>query len=168
MLKGVFIMKISRPPFFPMFIDLYGREVLIIGGGNVASRRAETLMRCGAEITAVSPRFCEKFPVNAKKILRGFQITDITENFVFIVAASNNHEINRLVHDTAKSKGILVNVADSQSESDFFFPSLINHGNIAVSVNSAGTSSRLTKILSDRLRSVWSSWIKDAEDMTDI
>ena len=45
----------ERPPFFPMMLDLKGKEILIIGGGRVASRRAETLLKCGAKIKAISP-----------------------------------------------------------------------------------------------------------------
>ena len=151
----------SRPPFFPMMIDLNNKEVLIVGGGNIASRRAETLSRCGAKIIAVSLNFNEDFPEVYKKISRAFIIDDIQEKFFFVIAATNDRKINKLIADIAKSKKIPVNVCDNQSDCDFFFPSLINVENVAVSVCTAGLNSSLTRKLSDKLRKVWASWIAE-------
>ena len=151
----------SRPPFFPMMIDLNNKEVLIVGGGNIASRRAETLSRCGAKITAVSLNFNKDFPEVYKKIIRAFIIDDIQEKFFFVIAATNDRKINKIIYETAKSKKIPVNVCDNQSDCDFFFPSLINVENVAVSVCTAGLNSSLTRKLSDKLRKVWASWIAE-------
>ena len=143
-----------------MMIDLNNKEILIVGGGKIASRRAETLSRCGAKITAVSLNFNKDFPEVYKKISRAFNIDDIQEKFFFIIAATNDREINKLISDTAKLKKIPVNVCDSQNDCDFYFPSLINIENIAVSVSTAGLDASLTRKLSDRLRRVWASWVK--------
>ena len=151
----------SRSPFFPMMIDIHDKNVLIIGGGQVASRRAKTLLTCGAKVHAVSCEFIDEFPECTEKITRAFEPDDIDSGFIFVIAATDSRETNRLIHDIAKSKGIPVNVSDSQSECDFFFPSLIAHESVAVSVNSAGISSSLTRRLSDRLRRVWSSWVEE-------
>ena len=150
----------SRPPFFPMMIDINGREILIIGGGHIASRRAETLLRCGAIITAVSPEFCESFPEVFEYREKFFEPKDIDEKFDLVFAATNSREINKLVHDTAKAKKIFVNVCDCQDECDFFFPSLINVENVAVSVCTAGFDSKLTRKLSHKLRRVWPLWVE--------
>ena len=153
----------SRPPFFPMMIDVNNKEILIIGGGKVASRRAETLLRCGAKITAVSKNFDDKFPDVFKKIPRAFLIDDIQEKFSLIIAATNDRAVNKLIFDTAKIKKIPVNVCDCQNECDFFFPSLINVENVAVSVCSAGLDSSLTRRLSDKLREILPLWLKSRQ-----
>lgn len=153
-----------RPPFFPFFpmmIDIHDKDVLIVGGGHVAARRADTLLRCGARVHAVSPEFIDEFPECTERIIREFQPDDIASRFIFVIAATDSRDANRIIHDISNSKGILVNVADSQSECDFFFPSLIVHDNVAVSVNTSGISASLTKRLSDRLRCVWSSWVEE-------
>ncbi|MBQ9389202.1 MAG: bifunctional precorrin-2 dehydrogenase/sirohydrochlorin ferrochelatase [Synergistaceae bacterium] len=155
----------KRPPFFPMMIDLNGRHVLIIGGGVIASRRADTLLRCGAKITAVSPDFSPEFPENTHRIKRPFRPEDITSEISLVVSAADNREVNHFVYGTAKSKLIPVNVADCQEECDFFFPSMINSQNIAACVCSAGVSPSLTHRLSERLRKVWQLWI-DEENNT--
>ncbi len=150
----------ERPPFFPMMVNLHGKRVIVVGGGNIASRRADTLLRCGAEVVAVSPEFCDEFPKNTYRVTREFLPKDIACDVSLVVAATNNRETNRLIHDTAKALHIPVNVADSQEECDFFFPSLINCGNVSVSVCTAGLSPELTHLLSDRLRKVWASWVE--------
>ena len=147
--------------FFPMLIDIHDKDVLIVGGGHVASRRAKTLLTCGAKVHAVSPKFIDEFPECTERIIREFEPYDIDSRFVFVIAATDSREINRLIHDTAKSKGVCVNVCDSQSECDFFFPSLIVHENASVSVSTSGTSASLTRRLSDRLRRVWHSWVDE-------
>ncbi|MBQ9903871.1 MAG: bifunctional precorrin-2 dehydrogenase/sirohydrochlorin ferrochelatase [Synergistaceae bacterium] len=148
-------------PFFPMMINLIGKKVLVIGGGKVASRRADTLIRCGAEVKAVSEKFSDDFPKEALRIIKSFTPDDITDDLSLIVSATDNRETNHLVYRTAKAKLIPVNISDCQEECDFFFPSMINSGTVAVSVCSAGTSSILTRRLSDRLRKVWHTWIAD-------
>ena len=149
-----------RPPFFPLMIDLKDKEILIIGGGNVASRRAKTLLECGAKITAISPDFNKDFPCVSEKILRAFEPEDIDKKFLFIIAATDKREINKLVYEISKLKKIPVNVCDCKEECDFFFPSFINYENISVSVCSAGQNPSLTRKLSDKLRSVLKNWIK--------
>ena len=144
-----------------MMIDLLGKNVLIVGGGHIAARRADTLLRCGAKISAVSQDFCTDFPANTTKITRPFRPEDLTPDFALVIAATNSRSVNSLVSSLAKTLKIPVNVCDSQEECDFFFPSLINHENVAVSVCSAGISAGLTKKLSDKLRKVWASWVNE-------
>ena len=147
--------------FFPMLIDIHDKDVLIVGGGRVASRRAKTLLTCGAKVHAVSPEFIDEFPECTERIMREFEPDDIDSRFILVIAATDSRETNRLIHDIAKSKGVCVNICDSQSECDFFFPSLIVHENASVSVSTSGLSASLTKRLSDRLRCVWPSWVED-------
>ena len=151
----------ERPPFFPMMIDMKGKRVLIVGGGHVASRRAETLLRCGAEIIAVSPEFAPEFPEGTHRITRKFSPDDITDDLSLVIAATNDRSVNHTIHIMARKASIPVNVADCQEECDFFFPSLINSESVAASVCTAGTSSSLARKLSDRLRNVWPIWITE-------
>ena len=147
-------------PFFPMMMNINGKEILIVGGGNVASRRAETLLRCGAKITAVSLNFSENFPEVHKRIERAFKVEDIDEKFFFVLAATDDRETNKLIHDIARSKKIPVNVCDCQEECDFFFPSLINIENVGVSVCTGGLDAKLTRRISDILRKALPEWLK--------
>ena len=150
-----------RPPYFPMMIDLNNKLILIVGGGKIASRRADTLLKCGAKILAISPKFCNEFPKEAQKITREFLPQDINSKFALIIAATDNHEVNQKIYMLAKNLKVPVNICDDKSKCDFYFPSLITHDSIAVSVCTAGYSAKITKKLSDKLRKVWEIWVNE-------
>ena len=145
-----------------MMIDLQGKHVLVVGGGHIASRRADTLLRCGARVLAISPEFSSCFPEGTHRLTRAFVPEDITPDLALVVAATDSREVNSLVSARAHTLRVPVNVCDSQDECDFFFPSLISHNNIAASVCTAGESPALTRKLSDMLRKVWDSWVSEA------
>ena len=113
-----------------------------------------------ARIRAVSPVFREGFPPDSELLRRPFAAEDL-DGAALAVAASDDREVNRRVGREAQARGIPVSVADAAGESTFFFPSLISEGPTAASVSSAGLSCALTRRLSDRLRSVWGSWVAE-------
>ena len=154
------MLGLSRPPLFPVMRDIEGRLVLVVGGGAVARRRAETLLRCGARVRAVSPRFCADFPEVAERLQRAFAPEDL-DGALLAVAASGSRTTNREASRRARERGIPVSVADNAAEGDFFFPSLVASGAAAASVSSAGLSCSLTRRLSDRLRAVWEGWVAE-------
>ena len=156
------MLGLGRPPLFPLMKDIEGLPVLVAGGGTVARRRAETLLRCGARVRAVSPAFREGFPHELERLCRPFEPGDL-EGAVLAVAAADDREVNRRVGQEAQARGIPVSVADAAGESTFFFPSLVAEGPVAASVSSAGLSCALTRRLSDRLRSVWGAWVAEEE-----
>ena len=161
------MLGLSRPPLFPLMIDLEGKNVLIVGGGEVAMRRAITLLKCGARVRAVSPVFRDDFPREAERIDRPFMPGDLDfADLRLAVAASDDRETNRLVSREAKARNIPVSVADAAAEGSFFFPSLIASGEAAASVSTAGMSCSLTRRLSDRLRAVWDNWVREERDIS--
>ncbi len=153
-------LNLKRPPLFPLYIDLENKKILIAGGGNIAARRAETLLKCGAEVYAVSPEFNNNFPENVHKILRKFEFDDL-ENKFFVIATTNDHDLNKKIAHECKLKNIPVNISDDAGECDFYFPSLINIENIGVSVSSAGLSASTTKFLSDKIRKFLPEWLNE-------
>lgn len=160
LLRARRLLGAERPPLFPLMTDIEGCDVLVVGGGNVASRRAQTLLKCGARVRAVAPVFCCDFPDGAVRIERAFEPDDIV-GAVLVTAASDDREVNALAGREARRRGIPVSVADAAGEGSFFFPSLIESGGAAVSVSSAGMSCSLTRRLSDRLRAVWPGWVRE-------
>lgn len=155
------ILGVGRPPLFPMLTDIEGRRAVIAGGGNVAARRAATLVKCGADVTLVSPEFCEELSsVRCTLIRRKWEEQDL-EGATIVVAATDDREVNAAVGAAAKKLGIPVSVSDCAAECSFFFPSLVTSGETAVSVSAGALSPALTRRLADRLRSVWDEWVKE-------
>ncbi|MDR1732885.1 MAG: bifunctional precorrin-2 dehydrogenase/sirohydrochlorin ferrochelatase [Synergistaceae bacterium] len=163
-------------PLFPLFTDISGCRVLVVGGGSVALRRAGTLLTCGARVTVVSPEFHEGFQElheseafssapgteNPRLIRRPFENFDL-EGFFMVVLATDDRELNRRVGQRAKKAGLHVSVADAREECSFFFPALVAEKD-AVAAVSGGGRPDLTRRLADRLRQVWSAWVAEETD----
>ena len=124
--------------FFPVFIPLKGQPVLLIGGGKVALRRAETLARFGAELTVVAPEILPAFTPLARCLLRPFRPEDVREGYRLVIAASSGREANRTAGERARALGIPVSVADAKEESTFFFPAVIEGGGVVAGLISEG------------------------------
>ncbi len=147
-------------PRFPLWVDLRGRPVLVVGGGRVALRRAATLLKCGARIRLISPTLAEPLPV--EHWAREYRPGDV-QGMVLCVAATDNREVNQLVGQEARALGIPVSVADAPFESTFYFPALVAQGQAAVSVCTGGQSPALCHALADKLRQNWGQWVQEEE-----
>ena len=137
---------------FPMFIDLTGKKALVIGGGNIALRRANVLLAFGAEVTIIAPE-CSQVPEGAAYLPREYRPGDL-EGAAIAVAATNVREVNRQVGLDAKALGIPVTVADRQEECSFFFPAVCVGSNLVAGVVSDGSDHKKTARAARAIRSV--------------
>lgn len=152
---------LKRAPLFPLLTDIEGRKAVVAGGGNIALRRAETLVRCGAAVTVVSPEFAEGFKtLSCSLINRKWKKNDMI-GAVLAVAATDDREVNRGIGVDASEAGIPVSVADAAGESTFFFPSLITQDEVSLSVSTAGLSPAMTRRISDKVRSALPEWVSE-------
>jgi len=147
-------------PRFPLWLDLRGRPVLVVGGGRVALRRAKTLLKCGAQIKLISPTLAEPLPV--EHVAREYRAGDV-RGMALCVAATDDRQVNRLVGEEARALGIPVSVADAPLESTFYFPALVVQGKAAVSVCTGGRSPALCHALAGKLRQTWPGWVQEEE-----
>lgn len=117
-------------PFFPLFVDMTGRKVLVTGGGNVAERRVKILTAFGAEITVISPNATEYIEHAASSntirlLKREYKKGDIAVIMPFIViAAANQRQVNHAVMTEAKNLNIPISAADCRDECTFYFPAI--------------------------------------------
>lgn len=146
-------------PRFPLWVDVSGRQALVVGCGPVARRRAETLIACGATVRMVSPE--GQGVDGAELIRRCYEPEDLRGAFL-AVAATNDAAVNGRIAAEAKARGIWVSVADNAGGGTFHFPSLVADGRVAVSVSTGGTDPALARKLSDRLRALWRDWVREA------
>ncbi|PHJ43165.1 bifunctional precorrin-2 dehydrogenase/sirohydrochlorin ferrochelatase [Vibrio sp. PID17_43] len=145
--------------YFPLFLDLVCKPVLIIGGGEVASRKVEALLKAGADVTIVSPTLVDFLAqlVDSHQVswIQRFYSSDIvTKTFVQVWATTDNPEINHQVYKDAKELGILVNVVDDKPYCDFITPSMINRGRIQIAISSGGASPVLIRNIREKLESI--------------
>ncbi|PKF78072.1 siroheme synthase [Vibrio sp. vnigr-6D03] len=146
--------------YFPLFFDLNHKPVLVIGGGEVASRKVDSLLRAGADVTIVSPKidpFLRKLVEEEKcHWVKAFYSPDMMQDYVQVWATTDNPELNHKVHADAKSKGIMVNVVDDQPYCDFITPSMVNRGRIQIAISSGGASPVLVRNIREKLESILS------------
>ena len=118
-----------KKPYFPMFVDLSGRQVTVVGGGSVALRRSETLLYFGVDIKVIAPEIRSEFyrlDSEGKVVLcnREYQEGD-AKGADLVIAASNCREVNRRVYEECQKAHIPVNTADDRELCDFYFPSVV-------------------------------------------
>lgn len=153
-------LAIPAPAAFPMLISLEGRRCVIAGGGKIALRRARTLLKCGADVTVISPEFTEGFPAMCTPVRRKWRQNDIEGAFL-AVAATNDRSVNSQIATSCRDAGIPVSVADNAAEGTFMFPALITSGGCSVSVSTNGISASLTHALACRMREIWPDTVRE-------
>jgi siroheme synthase-like protein len=141
--------KTNSIAYFPAFLNILGKQCLVVGGGNVALRKVRMLLECGAKVTVISSTLLQDLAQLAKKksitvMRRNYKPVDL-KRAVLVVAATDVKEVNRKVANEAKERGILVNVVDDPEPSDFIVPSTIRRGELTVAISTAGKSPALAK-----------------------
>jgi uroporphyrin-III C-methyltransferase/precorrin-2 dehydrogenase/sirohydrochlorin ferrochelatase len=158
--------------YFPVFFDINNKRCLVVGGGDVAARKVALMFRAGAQVTVVSPDLCEslKNRLANKEIIyeaRNFESSDL-EACALIVAATDDHVVNKQVSDLAHSKCIPVNVVDQPDLCSFIVPSIIDRSPVQVAVSTGGASPVLARLLRARLETmIPSSYGRLAELMSE-
>lgn len=132
----------KRATWFPLFVDLAGKTCVVVGGGQVAARRAAALSRFGAQVVVISPDWQGKTD-DIDWMPRSYQEGDLTGAFL-AVAATDSRAVNQAVGEEARRRGIPVSVADRKEESSFFFPALCEGGGVTAGlISREGTDHRL-------------------------
>ncbi len=141
--------------YFPVFFDLDGQQVLVVGGGEVALRKITLLERTGASITLVAPEVHPELMAraaagNLQLTVREFEPDDLNGARLVIVATSRR-AVNRWVAKLSEARGIPVNVVDDREASRFIVPAIIDRDPVLVAISTGGTSPVLARRLRERL-----------------
>ena len=146
--------------YFPFFMELSKQSVLLIGGGEVAERKLDLLLKANASVTIVSPEFTsyiEELFVNKNinPVKDYYNIKHLTSaSFAFVIAATNDESLNEQIAKDANDNKILVNVVDKPKICDFIFPSILERGPITVAVSTGGASPVLARMLRTKLETM--------------
>jgi uroporphyrin-III C-methyltransferase / precorrin-2 dehydrogenase / sirohydrochlorin ferrochelatase len=141
-------------------MELSKQSILLIGGGEVAERKLDLLLKANASVTIVSPEFTsyiEELFVNKNinPIKDYYDIKYLTSaSFAFVIAATNNESLNEKIAKDANDNKILVNVVDKPKICDFIFPSILERGPITVAVSTGGASPVLARMLRTKLETM--------------
>jgi precorrin-2 dehydrogenase/sirohydrochlorin ferrochelatase len=136
---------------YPIFLDLSGRRCVVVGGGEVANRKARKLLQARARVVVISPQLGAELESVAVEIHRRPYREGDLEGACLAFAATNSREVNAAVAREAKERGVPVNVADKPSEGDFALPSTLRRGRLQVAVSTGGASPTLARRIRDEL-----------------
>ena len=134
--------------YYPFYMDLDGKTCLIVGGGKVAYRKAQTFLDFGASVVVIAPEILDalwglqRHNSGLHIIDREFQEDDL-DNIQIVVAATNQKDLNQRIMDLCESKRILGNNAGSRSKEGIHFGSTIRRGTITIGISTNGDSPAL-------------------------
>lgn len=144
--------------YLPIFCRLDNKPVLLVGGGEVAQRKARLLLDAGAHLTVVAP---ELDPELAELAANGsiewldaeFAPAHLTGKWL-VVAATDRREVNALVYQSANQARIFANVVDDPKRSSFIMPSIIDRSPLMVAISSGGKAPVLARLLREKLEAM--------------
>jgi uroporphyrin-III C-methyltransferase/precorrin-2 dehydrogenase/sirohydrochlorin ferrochelatase len=139
----------------PIFVDLTGQPVVVVGGGTVAERKIEILIQSGADVTVVSPEVTDlvaRWAGTGRIALerRRYQAGDLA-GARLAYAATSDPETNQAIRDEARREGIWLNVVDQPDLCDFITPALVRRGNLTIAVSTNGRVPALSKQIRQEL-----------------
>lgn len=140
---------------YPINLQLTDCQVLVVGGGQVAERKINTLVASQAAVTVISPELTPGLQVLVKSgtirwCQRTFEAGD-TEPFFLVFCTANRREVNQSVAREARERGKLVNVADGPEEGNFSLPAQVRRGDLLLTVSTGGQSPALVRKLRQEL-----------------
>jgi precorrin-2 dehydrogenase/sirohydrochlorin ferrochelatase len=132
---------------YPIMLDLTGVPVLVVGGGRVAVRKIEGLLKAGAEVTVVARSAID--PIHSmpvELVVRGYEPADL-DDVRLVITATDDPAVNSAVSADATARGIWVNSADDPANCTFTLPAVARDGAVTVAVSTGGASPALASHL---------------------
>ncbi len=143
--------------FYPVMLDLCGKECLVVGGGRVALRKVTGLLRADALVTVVASHFNPHFSLLAKRITmvtRSFSENDIKKKHALIIGATDSPAINTAISRKAAMLGIPCNIVDQPELCSFIVPAIVNRGNITIAVSTNAASPRFSRYVKKKIADI--------------
>jgi uroporphyrin-III C-methyltransferase / precorrin-2 dehydrogenase / sirohydrochlorin ferrochelatase len=148
--------------YLPIFLRVQNRLAVIIGGGAVAARKAELLLKCGAQVRLVAPELAASTQQLLRDPVAATHMSYLSATFAahhldgaaLVIAATDSYAINAQVSRLARERNLPVNVADDAGHSDFILPAIVDRDPVIVAVSSAGTAPVLARRLREQIEAL--------------
>ncbi|RLB16459.1 MAG: bifunctional precorrin-2 dehydrogenase/sirohydrochlorin ferrochelatase [Deltaproteobacteria bacterium] len=153
--KGDMDTDSTRMRYYPVFVDMRGKRVLVVGGGEVAERKVKGLLECGSEIHIISKKLSDKLKLlieNGSIRFAGSHFhEEVLEGITLVIAATDDPEVNRAISIKARQRNILVNAVDQPEDCSFIVPSVVKRGDLVIAISTSGKSPALAKRIRQEL-----------------
>jgi precorrin-2 dehydrogenase / sirohydrochlorin ferrochelatase len=136
---------------FPIFLKLVARPCVVVGAGNIAESKIESLLAAEASVTVIAPEALPRVREWAEAGELRWKVREWregdTDGAFLVVAATATNAVNRAVFAEASAAGILCNAVDDPPFCDFYFPSVVRRGELQIAISTAGESPALAQRL---------------------
>jgi precorrin-2 dehydrogenase/sirohydrochlorin ferrochelatase len=143
---------------YPIFLELGGRRVVVIGGGTVAVRKAKSLLEAGARLIVVADEPSEALTgvcaQRGAELIRAKYSKQYIAEAVLVVAATNDARVNEQVYRDCQALEILCNVVDDPEHCDFFVPAVVKRGDLQIAIGTGGYSPAYAGHLRQKLETI--------------
>jgi precorrin-2 dehydrogenase / sirohydrochlorin ferrochelatase len=154
---------------FPIFLKLAARPCIVIGGGNLAESKIDSLRAAQAKVRVIAPavgsRIAELAAAGEIEWLQRKYVSGDLAGYFLVVAATNDPSVNRSVYQEAVESNVLCNAVDDPPFCDFYFPSVVRRGDLQIAISTAGASpalaQRLRKEINAQLPLDVGDWVTD-------
>ena len=147
--------KIKKTIFFPVYLDIRGKRVLVVGGGMIAQRKITSLLECGAVVFVVSreltPLVNQYREEGRIKIIGREYEKYLLDNIFMVIAATDDTQLNHQISQDSTARGLLINAVDQPEDCNFIFPSVLKRGDLVLSISTSGKSPALARKIRERL-----------------
>jgi len=142
--------------FFPLFHNTQQLNALLIGGGNMAKRRAKSLIDAGVACDLMATKIAEDVlqlieSAGGKVTVGAYVSDDVMQGYSLILALTDDRTANHTIANDAKALGLLVNVSDKPNEGNVIFGAIIDRSPLTITINNGGASPVLSSILRQQL-----------------
>jgi uroporphyrin-III C-methyltransferase/precorrin-2 dehydrogenase/sirohydrochlorin ferrochelatase len=163
-LPGLFAF-LPMPELLPLFLDLAGRSVLLVGGGTVAADKLDQLLAARADVRVVAPEVCGRIEDASVRVeRRPFTETDLDD--VWLVVAAATPEVNRQVAAAAEPRRIFVNAVDDPANATAYLGGVVRRDGVTLAISTSGEAPALAGLLREGLDQVLPEnldvWLEEA------
>lgn len=146
----------NRKHYFPMFVDLTDKKVVVAGAGTIAKRRIRTLVQFTDRLVVVAPEVNQEL----KQMQQEGKLTILKKHFerediydaALVIAATNDNKVNQEIYTACKCLGIPVNVCADKTRCDFYFPGIAENEDFVVGISTSGREQKRTRDISGKIQ----------------
>lgn len=149
--------------WFPLFINLENKKVLVIGGGKVAAKKIEKILEYGADITVVTKNVVEekllklenvKIENNQKIENDKAKIEKLVKGYFLVIAATDNEELNENIANVCDSNGMLINNVSSKVKMNAMFGGIVKNNEFQIAISTSGKSCKRSRAMKSEIQKV--------------
>lgn len=152
--------KVRRPvKYYPINVNITGKNCIVLGGGRVAERKVESLLKCGGAVTVISPWLTPQLKMllsqgSIQHTDRDYRPGDLKDAFL-VFGATDDPGVNAEASQEAQGNGILVNIVDTPEICNFIVPSVMDRDDLVIAISTNGKSPALAKRIRQELEAVY-------------